>query len=142
MSRLRRINLDGNRIQRLPRLPPSLDEVKLNDNRLEGLDRHSFRGLHRLLTLDLEGNGLDDGNVNPNAFRPLRKLIYLRLGRNRFRAMPSGLPPALKELHLEDNHIEEIPGGLLNKTLNLTILVLPPNRLEENRIDPRAGSTC
>ncbi|XP_067880227.1 extracellular matrix protein 2-like [Heterodontus francisci] len=138
LTRLRRLNLDGNRISQVPRLPPSLEELKVNDNRLEVLDRSSFRGLHRLLTLELEGNGLNDGNVNPNAFRPLRKLIYLRLGRNRFRAMPSGLPPSLRELHLESNHIEEVPGGLLNKTLNLTILVLRNNRIQENRIAPRA----
>ncbi|XP_041035460.1 collagen alpha-2(V) chain-like [Carcharodon carcharias] len=138
LTKLRRLHLDGNRIHRLPILPLSLDDLKLNDNRLEALDRSSFRGLHCLLTLELEGNELNDGNFNPNAFRPLKKLIYLRLGRNRFRAMPSGLPPSLRELHLENNHIEEIPGGLLNKTLDLTTVVLRHNRLQENRIAPQA----
>ncbi|XP_072884203.1 uncharacterized protein [Hemitrygon akajei] len=138
LTRLRRLNLDGNRLGKIPWLPPSLEELKLNDNRLTAIDRNSFRGLSRLLTLDLEDNGLDDGNLNPTSFRPLRKLVYLRLGRNRFRALPSGLPASLRELYLENNLIEEIPGGLLNKTTNLTILILRNNSLQENRISPQA----
>ncbi|XP_067834766.1 uncharacterized protein [Heptranchias perlo] len=98
LTRLRRLNLDGNQICRIPRLPTTLEELKMNDNCVEVTDRHSFRGLHRLLTLELEGNGLDDGNVNPSSLRPLRRLTYLRLGRNRFRAMPSGLPHSLQQV--------------------------------------------
>ncbi|XP_060679218.1 uncharacterized protein LOC132813702 isoform X2 [Hemiscyllium ocellatum] len=97
LTRLRRLNLDGNRISRVPHLPGSLRELKLNDNRLRRLDRRSFRGLHQLLTLGLEGNNLNDGNVHPGALRSLKSLVYLRLGRNRFRALPSGLPSTLKE---------------------------------------------
>ncbi|XP_072344031.1 uncharacterized protein [Scyliorhinus torazame] len=44
VSRLRRLNLDGNRILRVPWLPPSLDELKLNDNLLAGLESNSLRG--------------------------------------------------------------------------------------------------
>ncbi|XP_042304106.1 extracellular matrix protein 2-like [Sceloporus undulatus] len=138
LTKLKRLNLDGNQLTTVPALPSSLQELKMNDNHLEGLQRHNFRGLFKLLTLELEGNQLHDGNVLPTAFKPLGRLIYLRLDRNRFRAIPSGLPASLQELHLDSNRIEEVTESVLNKTLNLTVLVLSNNKLQEDRIAPRA----
>ncbi|CAM4691968.1 unnamed protein product [Lepidochelys olivacea] len=92
LTKLKRLNLDGNRLPRIP----SLLELKVNDKGLESLQSDSFRGLYKLLTLELEGDELHDGNVIPTSFKPLRSLIYLRLDRNRFRAIPSGLPPSLQ----------------------------------------------
>lgn len=43
-----------------------------------------------------------------------------------------------QELHLDSNRIEEVTEGVLNRTLNLTVLVLSNNKLEEDRIAPRA----
>ncbi|XP_077185787.1 uncharacterized protein LOC143833617 isoform X2 [Paroedura picta] len=138
LTKLKRLNLDGNRLKTIPALPSSLQELKLNDNNLEGLQRSNFRGLFKLLTLELEGNHLHDGNVLPTAFKALSRLIYLRLDRNHFRAIPSGLPASLQELHLDSNRIEEVTEGVLNKTLNLTVLVLSNNQLQEDRLAPRA----
>nr|XP_060615734.1 uncharacterized protein LOC132765469 [Anolis sagrei ordinatus] len=138
LTKLKRLNLDGNQLTTVPALPSSLQELKMNDNNLERLQRHDFQGLFKLLTLELEGNQLHDGNVLPTAFKPLGRLIYLRLDRNHFRAIPSGLPASLQELHLDSNRIEEVPESILNKTLNLTVLVLSNNKLQEDRIAPRA----
>ncbi|XP_075690308.1 extracellular matrix protein 2-like [Rhinoderma darwinii] len=138
LTKLKRLNLDGNHLTALPQLPPSLQELKVNDNKLLELNRHSFRGLGNLLTLEMEGNGFHDGNVSPLTFKPLKKLIYLRFDRNHFRAIPSGLPATIQELHLDNNRIEVVSEGILNKTLNLSIIVLSNNRLQEDRIAPRA----
>ncbi|XP_056396731.1 extracellular matrix protein 2-like isoform X2 [Hyla sarda] len=138
LTKLKRLNLDGNHLTFLPQLPTSLQELKVNDNNILELNRHSFHGLGHLLTLEMEGNGFHDGNVSPLTFKPLKKLIYLRLNRNHFRAVPSGLPPTIQELHLENNRIEVVSEGILNKTLNLSIIVLSNNRLQEDRIAPRA----
>ncbi|XP_026783781.3 extracellular matrix protein 2 isoform X2 [Pangasianodon hypophthalmus] len=138
LTKLRRLNLDGNNLTKIPPLPPSLLELKINDNKLSGLTPHSFKGLSQLLTLELEDNHFHDGNVSPLAFRHLKKLIYLRLDDNDFRAIPSGLPASLKELHLSDNRIEVVHAGLLNKTVNLRILNLSHNKIREDRIAPRA----
>ncbi|KAG8554536.1 hypothetical protein GDO81_003821 [Engystomops pustulosus] len=138
LTKLKRLNLDGNRLTALPQLPTSLQELKVNDNKLLELNQHSFRGLGNLLTLEMEGNGFHDGNVSPLTLRPLKKLIYLRLNRNHFRAVPSGLPASIQELHLDNNRIEVVSEGILNKTLNLSVIVLSNNRLQEDRIAPRA----
>ncbi|XP_056115625.1 extracellular matrix protein 2 [Rhinichthys klamathensis goyatoka] len=138
LTKLRRLNLDGNNFTKVPALPPSLLELKINDNKLSGLTPHSFKGLSQLLTLELEDNYFHDGNVSPLAFKPLKRLIYLRLDDNKFRAIPSGLPASVQELHLSDNKIEVVHSGLLNKTTNLRVLNLSHNRIREDRIHPRA----
>ncbi|XP_077139903.1 extracellular matrix protein 2-like isoform X7 [Ranitomeya variabilis] len=138
LTKLKRLNLDGNRLTVLPLLPTSVQELKVNDNKLLELNRHSFRGLGNLLNLEMEGNEFHDGNVSPMTFKPLKKLIYLRLNRNHFRAIPSGLPTTIQELHLDNNRIEVVSEGILNKTLNLSVIVLSNNRLQEDRIAPRA----
>lgn len=53
-------------------------------------------GLSQLLTLEVEGNKLHDGNISPLAFQPLCSLLYLRLDRNRLRTIPPGLPASLQ----------------------------------------------
>lgn len=162
LTRLKRLNLDGNRLATVPALPASLQELKLNDNHLQGLQHSSFQGagsprgrgqkaqawaamealescarvrggaaqgslvgghkrkqqqqaapigyavgsgaplpthpagLSQLLTLEVEGNQLHDGNISPLAFRSLGSLLYLRLDRNRLRTIPPGLPASLQ----------------------------------------------
>lgn len=53
------------------------------------------KDLSSLVILELEGNLLSEGNVDPLAFAPLIQLSYLRLGRNHFRTVPQGLPMSL-----------------------------------------------
>nr|XP_054327054.1 extracellular matrix protein 2-like [Pongo pygmaeus] len=65
LMRLKRLNLDGNSLTTVPALPASLQELKLNDNLLQGLQRSSFRGLSQLLTPEVEGNQLRDRDISP-----------------------------------------------------------------------------
>uniref|UniRef100_A0A4W3HU63 Extracellular matrix protein 2 n=1 Tax=Callorhinchus milii TaxID=7868 RepID=A0A4W3HU63_CALMI len=139
LKKLKRLHMDGNLLQHIStELPLTLLELKLNENRLEWLDEESFHDLNNLVTLELEGNNISEINVAPTAFTPCKKLIYLRLGRNRFRTVPQGLPPSLQELYLENNEIEEISEAVFNKTTNLNMIVLRNNKLDESRIAPLA----
>lgn len=131
--------MDGNLLEVVPSdLPPTLQELKINENRLKGIDENSFQDLRSLVTLELEGNLLSEGNIDPLAFTPLIQLSYLRLGRNHFRTIPQGLPKSLLELHLENNLIEEISETVFNQTSNLNIVSLRHNKLDETRIAPLA----
>ncbi|XP_029006183.1 extracellular matrix protein 2 isoform X2 [Betta splendens] len=139
LKMLTRLYLDGNLLDTVPSdLPPTLQELKINENTLRGIDENSFLDLSNLVILELEGNLLSEGNLDPLAFAPLKQLSYLRLGRNYFRTIPQGLPPSLLELHLENNVIEEISETVFNKTSNLNVVSLRHNRLEETRIAPMA----
>lgn len=139
LKHLSRLYLDGNLLQLVPAdLPSTLQELKINENKLREIEENSFQGLNNLLTLEMEDNVLSEGNVSPFAFNPLTQLTYLRLGRNHFRTIPQGLPSSLLELHLENNRIEEISDSIFNQTTNLNLISLRHNRLDESRIAPLA----
>ncbi|GCC25565.1 hypothetical protein chiPu_0003976 [Chiloscyllium punctatum] len=139
LKKLERLYMDQNLLIHIPpQLPRKLVELKVNDNLLQRLDEEAFRGLSKLVNLELEGNKLSESNVQPLVFRPLKRLAYLRMGNNKFRTLPQGLPTSIEELYLEDNEIEEISDVSLNKTTNLNVMVLRNNKLDETRIAPFA----
>ncbi|NXE54001.1 ECM2 protein, partial [Casuarius casuarius] len=139
LKNLKRLYLDGNMLVHIPsELPSTLEEIKINDNRLHAIDEDSLQDLKNLVTLELEGNKLSEANVSPLAFYPLKSLSYLRLGRNKFRIIPQGLPASIEELYLENNQIEEVSEICFNHTRNINVIVLKHNKLEENRIAPLA----
>ncbi|KAG8436251.1 hypothetical protein GDO86_007376 [Hymenochirus boettgeri] len=134
---LKRLDLTGNLLIHIPSdLPSSLEELKLNDNKLESLNEDSLKGLTDLVTLEMEGNKLSEANASPLAFKPLQHLTYMRLGRNKFRTIPQGLPASIEELYLENNDIEDIVETAFNQTANLNTVILRHNKLEESRIAP------
>uniref|UniRef100_A0A8C5UBW4 Extracellular matrix protein 2 n=1 Tax=Malurus cyaneus samueli TaxID=2593467 RepID=A0A8C5UBW4_9PASS len=139
LKKLKRLYLDGNMLVHIPsELPSTLEEIKINDNQLHAIDEDGLKGLKNLVTLELEGNKLSEANVSPLAFYPLKSLSYLRLGRNKFRIIPQGLPATLEELYLENNQIEEVSEICFNHTRNINIIGLKHNKLEEHRIAPLA----
>uniref|UniRef100_A0A8B9QRT8 Extracellular matrix protein 2 n=1 Tax=Apteryx owenii TaxID=8824 RepID=A0A8B9QRT8_APTOW len=139
LKKLKRLYLDGNMLVHIPsELPSTLEEIKINDNRLHAIDEDTLQDLKNLVTLELEGNKLSEANVSPLAFYPLKSLSYLRLGRNKFRIIPQGLPTSIEELYLENNQIEEVSEICFNHTRNINVIVLKHNKLEENRIAPLA----
>ncbi|MEJ1284780.1 extracellular matrix protein 2 female organ and adipocyte specific [Cricetulus griseus] len=139
LKKLMRLNMDGNNLVRIPsELPSTLEELKINDNNLQAIDEESLSDLNQLVTLELEGNNLSEINVNPLAFKSLKSLSYLRLGKNKFRIIPQGLPASIEELYLENNQIEEITEICFNHTRKINMIVLRYNKIEESRIAPLA----
>ncbi|NWI96616.1 ECM2 protein, partial [Pitta sordida] len=139
LKKLKRLYLDGNMLVHIPsELPSTLEEIKINDNQLHAIDEDGLKDLKNLVTLELEGNKLSEANVSPLAFYPLKSLSYLRLGRNKFRIIPQGLPATLEELYLENNQIEEVSEICFNHTRNINVIGLKHNKLEEHRIAPLA----
>lgn len=139
LKKLMRLNMDGNNLVHIPsELPSTLEELKINDNNLQAIDEESLSDLNQLVTLELEGNNLSEVNVNPLAFKSLKSLSYLRLGKNKFRIIPQGLPASIEELYLENNQIEEITEICFNHTRKINMIVLRYNKIEESRIAPLA----
>ncbi|XP_006876828.1 PREDICTED: extracellular matrix protein 2 isoform X2 [Chrysochloris asiatica] len=139
LKKLMHLNVDGNNLIQIPsELPSTLEELKINDNNLQAINENSLSGLSQLVTLELEGNNLSETNVKPLAFKHLKNLSYMRLGKNKFRIIPQGLPASIEELHLENNQIEEITETCFKYTRLISVIVLRYNKIEENRIAPLA----
>ncbi|XP_045154581.1 extracellular matrix protein 2 [Echinops telfairi] len=139
LKKLMQLNIDGNNLIQIPsELPSTLEELKINANNLQGIGEKSLSDLRQLVTLELEENSLSETSVNPLAFKHLKSLSYLRLGKNKFRIIPQCLPASIEELYLEDNQIEQITEVCFNHTRMINVIVLRYNKIEENRIAPLA----
>ncbi|XP_026223380.1 extracellular matrix protein 2 [Anabas testudineus] len=135
---LKKLNLDGNLLTRIPLLPPSLEELRINSNRLSTLTPHCFQGLVNLLNVELGENTLHEGSVSPLAFKPLERLLLLHLDNNYFRSLPRGLPSSLQRLMINKNLIEEVPEDALRSCVHLRALDLSHNLLREQGIATHA----
>uniref|UniRef100_A0A673LX44 Extracellular matrix protein 2-like n=1 Tax=Sinocyclocheilus rhinocerous TaxID=307959 RepID=A0A673LX44_9TELE len=134
LTKLKILKLDGNELTTVPRLPSSLEDLKISNNKINQLASHSFKGLTNLKVLELTGNILYESSIAPWAFKPLKALKYLRLDKNRFSGIPAGLPPTIEDLRLQDNQIVEVQDRLLDKCVHLKVLDLSHNLLKENSI--------
>uniref|UniRef100_A0A8C4QSA2 Extracellular matrix protein 2 n=1 Tax=Eptatretus burgeri TaxID=7764 RepID=A0A8C4QSA2_EPTBU len=136
---LRRLYLDDNQLTQIPHpLPASLEEIRINNNRLEVLDADSFQGLSHLVALELKNNRLSESTITPGAFSPLMALTFLRLELNYFRLIPFDLPQSLEELFLDGNQIEEIKDGAISPASMLGTLQLRNNSLKDEAISQNA----
>ncbi|XP_078480371.1 extracellular matrix protein 2-like, partial [Lampetra planeri] len=138
LTMMKKLNLDSNQFTTIPTLPPSLEELRINTNQLTSLTPRCFKGVMKLVKLEVEDNILYEGNVSPLAFRPLQRLMDLQLANNRFRSIPQGLPPSLQVLGMKQNQIVELTGDELRGCKHLKVLDLSHNLLHEQSIAQHA----
>ncbi|XP_020782349.2 extracellular matrix protein 2 [Boleophthalmus pectinirostris] len=129
---LKRLYLDTNQLQRVPNdLPTSLEELRLDNNKVEGMSETAWTHCPGLLILSMSNNSLgNDAQSLPKAvLSSLCKLRTLNLDHNQLTLVPLGLPLSIKELYLKGNHIEEFHSGAFNGKSELVVLDLSKNRL-------------
>ncbi|KAK9525747.1 hypothetical protein VZT92_016429 [Zoarces viviparus] len=129
---LKRLYLDRNLLDSVPTdLPVSLEELRLDNNRLSVMSEAAWAQCPGLLVLSLSNNSLGIGSeCLPNkVLSPLYKLRTLNLDHNQLTAVPLGLPLSIKELYLKGNLIKHFRGGAFNGISELLVLDLSTNRL-------------
>lgn len=129
---LKRLYLDRNLLASVPmHLPVSLEELRLDNNRLTLMSQAAWARCPSLLVLSLSNNSLGNGSESlPNAvFSPLYHLCTLNLDHNQLTSVPLGLPLSIKELYLKGNLIEHFTGGVFRGRAQLVVLDLSANRL-------------
>ncbi|XP_068443113.1 wu:fc23c09 [Clinocottus analis] len=129
---LKRLYLDRNLLVSVPTdLPVSLEELRLDNNRLSVMSEAAWARCPGLLVLSLSNNSLGNGSDSlPNgALSPLYNLRTLNLDHNQLTSVPLGLPLSIKELYLRGNLIEHFRGGAFNGMSELVVLDLSTNRL-------------
>ncbi|KAI9673467.1 MAG: hypothetical protein M1817_002929 [Caeruleum heppii] len=114
LSRLRKLNLSGNRLTSIPgsalaRMP--LSELFVSRNRLnEALFSSEIRGLEHLKILDAAQNNL--GRLTDQNFLSLPALEYLDISANRIETLPTMSSwQQLLRLNVAHNQLAEIPQG-------------------------------
>lgn len=136
-SGLQELSLSHNLLPRFPRgLPPSLESLLLQENRITYITSGSLRQLRNLTRLDLEDNRISV--IQPGALLGLRKLQILTLKGNKLTSLPLKLPPSLTHLDLSANCISSLDLPSLSTLVNLLVLQINSNCLRtvpENAFD-------
>lgn len=129
--RLRLLFLSRNHLSSIPSgLPSSLEELRLDDNRISTIPTHAFRGLTSLRRLFLDGNLLANQRIADDTFSRLSNLTELSLVRNSLQSPPLNLPSThLLRLYLQDNAMIHMPRGSLDGMHRLQKLDLSGNNL-------------
>lgn len=127
-SGLQELSLSHNQLAHFPKgLPPSLEALQLQENRITYLTAGGLRRLGNLTRLDLEDNRIRV--VQPGAFRGLGKLQVLSLRGNRLQGLPQSLPPSLTHLDLSANCIAALDPSSMAGLVNLQVLKINSNCL-------------
>lgn len=127
-SGLQELSLSHNLLARFPRgLPPSLESLLLQENRITYITSGALRQLGNLTRLDLEDNRIRA--IQPGALQGLSKLQVLTLKGNRLTSLPLNLPPSLTHLDLSANCISALDLPSLSALVNLQVLKINSNCL-------------
>ncbi|XP_069464442.1 leucine-rich repeat transmembrane protein FLRT3 [Ambystoma mexicanum] len=110
---LRLLFLSRNHLSTIPwGLPKTIEELRLDDNRISIISEPSLQDLTNLRRLVLDGNLLNNNGLGENVFINLINLTELSLVRNSLSAPPVNLPGAsLRKLYLQENHMNRVPAN-------------------------------
>uniref|UniRef100_A0A8C7V7L7 Si:ch211-191d15.2 n=1 Tax=Oryzias sinensis TaxID=183150 RepID=A0A8C7V7L7_9TELE len=141
---LQELSLSQNLLARFPRgLPPSLESLLLQENRITYITSGALRQLRNLTRLDLEDNRISA--IQSGALLGLKRLQVLTLKGNKLRSLPLNLPSSLMQLDVSENCISSLHLPSLAALVNLQVLKINSNCLRsvpENTFDsmPRLRS--
>lgn len=133
---LKRLYLDRNLLQSVPAdLPASLEELRLDNNRLTVMSKAAWARCPGLLVLSLSNNSLANNSIPNDVLSPLGNLRTLNLDHNMLISVPLGLPSSIKELYLKGNLLESFGRGAFNGKSGLVVLDLSANKLTNKGLD-------
>uniref|UniRef100_A0AAY5KTX4 Si:ch211-191d15.2 n=1 Tax=Esox lucius TaxID=8010 RepID=A0AAY5KTX4_ESOLU len=125
---LQELSLSHNHLAHFPRgLPPSLETLQLQENRITFITTGALRQLGNLTRLDLEDNRIRA--IQPGALLRLGRLKVLTLKGNQLTSLPRNLPASLTHLDLSANCISALDLPSLNALVNLQVLKINSNCL-------------
>ncbi|KAK1892938.1 Slit like 2 protein [Dissostichus eleginoides] len=127
-SGLQELSLSHNLLPRFPRgLPPSLESLLLQENRITFITSGALRQLGNLTRLDLEDNRISA--IQPGALLGLPRLQVLILKGNKLTSLPLNLPPSVTHLDVSANCISVLDLPSLSALVNLQVLKINSNCL-------------
>ncbi|CAN9512331.1 unnamed protein product [Ophioblennius macclurei] len=134
LQSLERLYLQHNNLTSIPSgLPPTLQDLRINHNKIEKVTPADLGGMNNLTILYLHDNALTDIG---SSLKPLKALTLLDISGNKLTKVPEGLPEHLHQLYLESNSIDSLPDGFLGSFTQLQYVRMAHNQLTDKGIPP------
>ncbi|XP_053664433.1 leucine-rich repeats and immunoglobulin-like domains protein 3 [Anopheles marshallii] len=132
LRKLQELNLNNNRLQRLPVLRGvrNLTKLFVSNNEIETIDIEALAGLPSLKFLDLSRNAIQE--VQYSSFPVKNNLQYLNLNFNKLSTLTKGTfdrLQSLKRLEISSNGLEEVQSLTFQNLNQLKSLKLNNNRI-------------
>ncbi|XP_043943053.1 lumican-like [Protopterus annectens] len=139
MQTLTRLYMDENYLSSIPAdLPPTLQELRLNNNNITHMSKLAFAQCVGLKSISLNNNSITDESVVEGPFKDLKHLQIMHINYNFLETVPSNITMSLKELHLKGNRITSIPDDVFDTTAELQVLNLSHNKIINEKIRKKA----
>lgn len=132
LRKLQELNINNNRLQRLPILRGvrNLTKLYVSNNEIETIDMEALAGLPSLKFLDLSRNAIQE--VLYSSFPVKNNLQYLNLNFNKLSTLTKGTfdrLQSLKRLEISSNGLEEVQSLTFQNLNQLKSLKLNNNRI-------------
>ncbi|KAM6927518.1 fibromodulin a [Xenentodon cancila] len=131
---LQRLYLQHNNLTSIPpNLPRSLQDLRINHNKIKKVAPADLEGMDNLNVLYLHDNVLSEVGTSLKA---LKSLTLLDISGNKLTKVPDALPEHLHQLYLESNSINSLPEGFLSGLAQLQYVRMAHNLLSDKGIPP------
>ncbi|XP_069499971.1 asporin [Ambystoma mexicanum] len=131
IKKLKRLYLSHNQLTEVPaKLPKSLAELRIHDNRVKKVQKEAFKGMHFLHVLEMSANPLDNAGIEPGAFEGMT-VFHVRIAEAKLTSIPKELPSSIYELHLDHNKISAVELEDFIRYKDLQRLGLGYNKIKE-----------
>ncbi|XP_056294552.1 fibromodulin a [Pseudoliparis swirei] len=132
LNGLKRLYLQHNNLTAFPsNLPRTLQDLRINHNKIEKVTPADLEGMDNLTILYLHDNAVTDMGKSLNT---LKSLTLLEISGNKLTKVPEALPEHLHQLYLEFNSIDSLPEGFLGQFTRLQYVRIAHNQLTDKGI--------
>ncbi|XP_029288070.1 fibromodulin a [Cottoperca gobio] len=129
---LERLYLQHNNLTGFPsNLPRTLQDLRINNNKIEKVTPADLEGMDNLTILYLHDNSVTDVGTSLKA---LKSLMLLDISGNKLTKVPDALPEQLHQLYLQSNSIDSLPEDFLGGFTQLQYVRIAHNQLTDKGI--------
>ncbi|XP_037304419.1 fibromodulin a [Pungitius pungitius] len=133
---LERLYLQHNNLTAFPpNLPRTLQDLRINNNKIEKVTLADLEGMDNLTILYLHDNAVTDTGTSLKA---LKSLTLLEISGNKLTKVPEAFPEHLHQLYMESNSIDSLPDGFLGQFTQLQYVRMAHNQLTDKGIPANA----
>ncbi|XP_036387301.1 prolargin [Megalops cyprinoides] len=121
---------ENRNLRKVPVIPSRIHYLYLQNNYIDEVTAEPFLNATELRWINMDNNRIR--RVDRQVFDKVPNLLFLYMGRNNLKEVPSDLPSSLEQLRLSHNQISKIPTGVFSKMTHLALLDLHHNKISDS----------